>query len=156
MSLCFILFFNIFVYLAVLGLSCSMQDLVPQPGINSGLLHWELGVSATGPPRKSQWTSALVASVASDLPQDKIHTSPVIPCLRSFFISFFALSQSLFLFKKCLVAVFLSSAMIPTSSVKAEAVFHLVHHCVPSTVDLMWESARLGDMLWIHDFIWCS
>ena len=35
-----------------LDLSCGMQDLVPQPGIEPGPLHWELGVSAPGPPEK--------------------------------------------------------------------------------------------------------
>ena len=29
-------------------LSCSMRDLIPCPGIQSGPLHWEHGVLATG------------------------------------------------------------------------------------------------------------
>ena len=70
-------FFNVFGFLAVLSsfslsswkisglrcsiwdlsvaaceLSCSIWDLVPWPGIESGPLHWELGVLATGPPGK--------------------------------------------------------------------------------------------------------
>ena len=32
--------------------SCSMCNLVSWPGIESGLLHWEHGVSAIGPPGK--------------------------------------------------------------------------------------------------------
>ena len=31
----------------------SSWDLVPDQGLNPGLLHWELGVSAAGPPEKS-------------------------------------------------------------------------------------------------------
>ena len=34
-------------------LSCRMRDLVPQPGLNLGPLHWEHRVLATGPPAKS-------------------------------------------------------------------------------------------------------
>ena len=34
-------------------LSCSMWDLVPDQGSNPDPLHWEQGVLATGPPRKS-------------------------------------------------------------------------------------------------------
>ena len=33
---------------------CSMQDLVPRPGIEPWPLHWECGVLAAGPPGKSQ------------------------------------------------------------------------------------------------------
>ena len=33
--------------------SCSMQDLVPWPGIEAGPLHWECRVWVTGPPDKS-------------------------------------------------------------------------------------------------------
>ena len=39
-------FFNLFIYLAVLGLSCGMRHLVPQPGIEPGpttLGMWCLG-----------------------------------------------------------------------------------------------------------------
>ena len=32
--------------------SCGMQDLVPWPASNLGPLHWECGVSTTGPPGK--------------------------------------------------------------------------------------------------------
>ena len=39
-------------YLAVLGLSCSMWDLVLWPGLNLGPLHWERGVLATGTTRE--------------------------------------------------------------------------------------------------------
>ena len=54
-------FYNkIFIYLAVLSLSCSMctlsygmWDLVPWPGIEPGPLQWEGRVLATGPPGKS-------------------------------------------------------------------------------------------------------
>ena len=41
------LFFNIFIYLAVPGLTCSMWD---QTQVH---LHWEHGILATGPPGKS-------------------------------------------------------------------------------------------------------
>ena len=34
-------------------LSYRMRDLVPQPGLNLGPLHWEHRVLATGPPGKS-------------------------------------------------------------------------------------------------------
>ena len=48
-------------YLAELGLSCGMWDrlscgmqgLVPDQGMNLGTLHWEHGVLATGPPVKT-------------------------------------------------------------------------------------------------------
>ena len=63
-------YFLIFIYLAVPGLSCSMQDLpsslqhagslveacgiqFPDQGLNSGPLYWEYRVLATGPPEKS-------------------------------------------------------------------------------------------------------
>ena len=45
--------FSLFIYLAALGPSCSMQDLVLDQGSNLGPLHWELRVLATGPPWKS-------------------------------------------------------------------------------------------------------
>ena len=45
--------FTIFMYLTALGLSGSMWDLVPQPGIEPDPLHWELEVLATGPPGTS-------------------------------------------------------------------------------------------------------
>ena len=32
-------------YLAVQGLSCGIWDLVPQPGMNPGPLHWESSLS---------------------------------------------------------------------------------------------------------------
>ena len=44
---------NVFIYLAALGLNCSMWDLVPQSGIEHGCLHWQHYVLATGPPGKS-------------------------------------------------------------------------------------------------------
>ena len=47
------LFFELFIYLiylAVLGLSCGMWDLVPWPGIEPRPLHGERGVLAPGPP----------------------------------------------------------------------------------------------------------
>ena len=40
-------YFNLFVF------SCSMWDLVPDQGLNSGALHWNHGVLTTGPPGKS-------------------------------------------------------------------------------------------------------
>ena len=42
-------------------LSCGIWDLAPQPGM-VGPLHWEYGVLATGPPRKS-WISLLLRLV---------------------------------------------------------------------------------------------
>ena len=36
--------FLIFMYLAALGLSCSMWDLVPILGSNQSPLHWAFGV----------------------------------------------------------------------------------------------------------------
>ena len=53
LKLAFIYFFRLFIYLAASGLICNMQDLVPDQGLNPGPLHWELRVSATGPPGKS-------------------------------------------------------------------------------------------------------
>ena len=41
------------IYLSAQGLSCSMWDLVPWPGIKPRPLHWEHGVLATGPRGKS-------------------------------------------------------------------------------------------------------
>ena len=41
------------IYLAALGLSCSMWDLVPWPETEPGPLHWKHGVLTTGPPGKS-------------------------------------------------------------------------------------------------------
>ena len=43
----------LFIYLALLGLSCSMWDLVSQPGIEPGPPVWECEVLVTGPPGKS-------------------------------------------------------------------------------------------------------
>ena len=43
----------LFVYLAGPGLSYSMWDLVPSPGIKLGPLHWEHGVLAPAPPGMS-------------------------------------------------------------------------------------------------------
>ena len=50
-----ILFFNyyFFLYLTALGLSCSTWNLVPEQRPKAGPLHWESGVFATGPARKS-------------------------------------------------------------------------------------------------------
>ena len=45
----FFFLINLFVYLAALGLSCSMWDLVPQTGV-----YWEPRVLVTGPPGKFQ------------------------------------------------------------------------------------------------------
>ena len=36
-------------YLAVPGLSSGVWDLVPDPGLSLGPLHWESGVLANGP-----------------------------------------------------------------------------------------------------------
>ena len=58
------------IYLAALSLTCGTQDLAssvavckllvvtcgiqfPAKGLNPGLLHWEQGILATGPPGKS-------------------------------------------------------------------------------------------------------
>ena len=41
------------VALRIFDLRCSMWDLAPWPGSNSGLLQWEEGVLATGPLGKS-------------------------------------------------------------------------------------------------------
>ena len=65
-SIFFFLFQYLFIYLAASGLncgtwdilvaecgivfSCSMWDLDPWPGSNSGPVHWVCGVLATGPP----------------------------------------------------------------------------------------------------------
>ena len=56
----------LFQYLATLGLSCSMQDLVPWSGIKPShpqyprpCPHWEPGVLATGPPGKCLSTTSL-------------------------------------------------------------------------------------------------
>ena len=43
----------LFVYLAALGLSCGLWDLVPEQGWNPGPLHWEHRVLTTAPPGKS-------------------------------------------------------------------------------------------------------
>ena len=54
----FLSFFNVY-YLAMQGLSCSMQDLlvavcgIYDQGSNPSPLHWEHGVFAPGPPGKS-------------------------------------------------------------------------------------------------------
>ena len=51
----FCLFSNIlFIYFALLDLSCSMWNPVPHQGSNLGPLHWTRGVSGTEPPEKSQ------------------------------------------------------------------------------------------------------
>ena len=42
---------NIFIYLALLGLSCGMRDVAPQPGVEPSSLHWECGVLL------SHWTT---------------------------------------------------------------------------------------------------
>ena len=57
-DLSFVCLFFLIVYLTMLGLHYgtrdfqSSWDLVPDQGLNPGLLHWEPGVSATGPPGK--------------------------------------------------------------------------------------------------------
>ena len=59
----FLVCFLIFIYLAVPGLSCGMQDLfscgmqdlVPDQGSNPGPLLWEHRVLTTGPPGKPQY-----------------------------------------------------------------------------------------------------
>ena len=43
----------LYIHLAVLGLSCSMRDLVPSQGSNLSPLHWEHRVLTTGLPEKS-------------------------------------------------------------------------------------------------------
>ena len=57
---CCFFFFLLNIYLAVPGLCCGVQDLwlqsvgsSSQSRIEPGPLHWEQGVLATGPPRKS-------------------------------------------------------------------------------------------------------
>ena len=47
MQVLLVLFFLIFIYLAVPGFSCGMWDLVFQPGIKSMPLHWKHGVLST-------------------------------------------------------------------------------------------------------------
>ena len=47
--------------LAAQGLSCSMWDLLPQPGTKPGLLHQEYGFLATGPPGKSPKSTIFIA-----------------------------------------------------------------------------------------------
>ena len=49
----FFFFFLIFIYLAVLSLSFTMQNLVSLPGIEPRFLNWQPGDPATGPPQKS-------------------------------------------------------------------------------------------------------
>ena len=52
-SLVWTFFSFYFIYLATADLSCSMWDVVPRPGLETGLLIWEHGVSVTGPPGQS-------------------------------------------------------------------------------------------------------
>ena len=52
-SIFFFFFKDLSIYLAVLGLSCGMWDIVPQQGIKPGPLHWEHRVLATGLSGKS-------------------------------------------------------------------------------------------------------
>ena len=61
-SLILLLFFKS-IYLAVLSLSCGMQNLVSWPGVTPRApfpLHWECGVLATEPPGKSPSVSHLL------------------------------------------------------------------------------------------------
>ena len=44
---------NVFIYLAMPGLSCGLWDLVPWPRIEPGPLHWERWILDSGPPGKS-------------------------------------------------------------------------------------------------------
>ena len=46
-------FLSSFIYLAVLGVSCGIRDLVSWIGMEPGPLHWECEVLAPGPPGKS-------------------------------------------------------------------------------------------------------
>ena len=48
----YFIFKYVSIYLAASGLSCYMQDLVPQPGIEPGLPTQNTRVPATGPPGK--------------------------------------------------------------------------------------------------------
>jgi len=52
------------IYVAALGLSCGLKDLVPDQGSNPGPLHWEHRVLATGPPGKSQIRHHLALSLS--------------------------------------------------------------------------------------------
>ena len=60
-----------FLYLVTLGLTCGMQDLVPDQGSNLDPLHWEHRVLAIGPPGKSQqlWTLSSIPVVVIDVGQ---------------------------------------------------------------------------------------
>ena len=59
----------VFIYLAVLDLSCGMEDLILDQGWNLGLLCWEHGVLATGPPGKSQGQDFITTLIHSKFNQ---------------------------------------------------------------------------------------
>ena len=59
--------FNIFIYLAAPGLSCSMWDLVPWPGIKPWPPVSGIQVLAPGPPGKSHVRSILKWSLACQI-----------------------------------------------------------------------------------------
>ena len=66
-------------------LSCSIWDLLPEPGSNLGPLHWECEVSATGPPGKSPKFFSVIyilLKVKSNLLNTR--TTPQEPCLEKF------------------------------------------------------------------------
>ena len=75
---CFVLFFLIFIYLAVPGLSCgvfscSIWNLVSRLGSNPGPLHWEHGVLATGPAGESLLPTL---EYSHKVPSSKVFSNP--------------------------------------------------------------------------------
>ena len=63
-------------------LSCGKWDLVPQPEINPGPLHWEHGVLVTGPPGKplrACLADRVLCSPASVAPGEVLSMPPLSP-----------------------------------------------------------------------------
>ena len=64
-------FLNVFIYLAVPGLSCGMWDLVPWPGIKPRCPALGAGVLASGPPR-SPYSPSFTGVVTKRIPADNL------------------------------------------------------------------------------------
>ena len=101
---------NIYLFiLAAAGLRCSLREVLvttcgewcPDQGLNRGLLHWESGVLATGPPGKSRF---LLFHISLPLFFCLFRTSPlscVLTLLRLPFGSLYSLSSISILYRCC-------------------------------------------------------
>ena len=126
----------------MLGLSYSMWDLVPQPGIESRPLHWEKSLSHTGPPGKPEyffifWHTIFQAQLHSAYPSPGINCFSEEPSEpRLFVISVSCPFHQLML---CLKPIWLD---------------HLVHFSKKHTVQV--GGVCTCHSAWACGYSWCS